>query len=58
VTILKGNFGGHPFAKNGELIERLGDIIDEYVGQISLAEVIGILDILKDELLESARLMK
>jgi len=40
------------FPINEELFERLLNLIHEYDGKISVAAVLGILDILKDDLLE------
>jgi hypothetical protein len=45
----------HPnkFKANSELVEKLSNILDEYVGKISTAEALGALEILKYDLLVS-----
>lgn len=39
------------FTKEGELIERLGILINEYNGEISLVATVGILELKKQALL-------
>ena len=48
-NIIKGNFNTK-FVKNAELAEKLYGIMDEYSDQISLAELVGILEIVKLEI--------
>lgn len=43
------------FPLSGELIERLGEIIHEYDGELSLCEVLGVLEILKSSLIDDAK---
>jgi len=38
------------FSKEGELSKRIGDLISEYDGELSLVSVMGILDLKKIEL--------
>lgn len=47
-NVIKGNFNTK-FVKNAELAEKIYDVIGEYSDQISLAELIGILEIVKLE---------
>lgn len=39
------------FPKEGELMGRISKLIDEYVGELSLVSVIGILELKKMELI-------
>lgn len=43
------------FPVNGEMTVRINDILDEYAGRMSTAEAIGILDIIKNRLLNGER---
>lgn len=43
------------FPVSGELIERLGEIIHEYDGELSLCEVLGVLEVLKSSLIDDAK---
>jgi len=47
-NVIKGNFNTK-FVKNAELAEKIYGVIGEYSDQISLAELIGILEIVKLE---------
>jgi hypothetical protein len=42
------------FTKEGELMERLTNLIDEYAGELSLVAVIGILDLKKTTMVNDA----
>ena len=39
------------FPKEGELMDRLEDLIDEYAGELSLVSVVGILEMKKSALI-------
>ncbi|MBT0725435.1 hypothetical protein HH682_13605 [Rosenbergiella sp. S61] len=39
------------YRKNSELYERLNDVISDYAGEISLAETVGVLEMVKLNLL-------
>lgn len=39
------------FVKEGELTERISNLIDEYAGELSLVAVLGILEVIKANLL-------
>ena len=39
------------FPKEGELMERLTSLIDEYAGELSLVAVVGVLEMKKHEML-------
>ncbi|MCJ8293533.1 MAG: hypothetical protein MJK15_03925 [Colwellia sp.] len=39
------------FPKEGELFDRLTELIDEYAGEISLVSVLGILELKKQSLI-------
>ena len=51
-NVIKGNFNTK-FVKNAELAEKLYEIMSEYSDQISLAELVGILEIVKLEIVET-----
>ena len=48
-NVIKGNFNTK-FAKNAELAEKIYKVIGEYNDQIPLAELVGILEIVKLEI--------
>lgn len=43
------------YPMTAELIGRLGDVIHEYDGEISLCEAIGVLELLKQSLIDDAK---
>jgi hypothetical protein len=42
------------FTKEGELMERLTALIDEYAGELSLVAVLGILELKKADMIKNA----
>lgn len=47
--VIKGNFNTK-YVKNAELAEQLYAVMDEYSDQIPLAELVGVLEIVKLEI--------
>ena len=45
----------HKYRFNVDLLDDMAEVLDKYADKISLAEAIGILEILKNELLERHR---
>ncbi len=41
----------HKYRLTGDLAQDISDVIEKYVGKISLAETLGVLDIIKHDLL-------
>lgn len=45
--VIQADFGGDPYKINAQLAEDLGKVVDSYIGRISLAAAIGVLEITK-----------
>ena len=44
----------HKYRLTGDLAQDIADVLEKYTGKVSLAETLGVLDIIKHDLLASA----
>jgi len=50
--VIRGDFGRHPFRHLEEMHGELRAVISQWEGRAALAEVLGVLDIVRHELLQ------